>query len=67
MTRAFNNKTPLQKLSIVSAGAIMNLILAVVLFAIVGASQGYILPIIGEVVPNSASYEGWNASWRQNY
>jgi len=51
--RAFNNKTPLQKLSIVSAGAIMNLILAVVLFIIVGASEGYILPIIGEVVPNS--------------
>ncbi|MBW9159228.1 RIP metalloprotease RseP [Clostridium tagluense] len=51
--RAFNNKTPWQKLSIVSAGAIMNLILAVVLFAIVGAAEGYILPIIGGVVPNS--------------
>ncbi len=51
--RAFNNKTPWQKLSIVSAGAIMNLILAVVLFGIVGASEGYILPIIGEIVPNS--------------
>jgi regulator of sigma E protease len=51
--RAFNNKTPWQKLSIVSAGAIMNLILAVVLFAFVGASEGYILPIIGEVSPNS--------------
>ena len=53
--RAFNNKTAVQKLSIVSAGAIMNLILAVVLFAIVGSSQGKILPIIGEVVPNSAA------------
>jgi regulator of sigma E protease len=53
--RAFSNKTPWQKLSIVSAGAIMNLILAVVLFAIVGASQGNIspLPIIGEVVADS--------------
>ncbi len=51
--RAFNNKTPWQKLSIVSAGAIMNLVLAVVLFAIVGAAEGYILPIIGEVSPNS--------------
>ena len=50
--RSFTNKTPVQKLSIVSAGAIMNLILAVVLFAIVGASKGYILPIIGEVIPN---------------
>ncbi|MBZ9608285.1 RIP metalloprotease RseP [Clostridium estertheticum] len=51
--RSFTNKTPGQKLSIVSAGAIMNLILAVVLFAMVGASKGYILPIIGELVPNS--------------
>ena len=51
--RSFANKTPAQKLSIVSAGAIMNLILAVVLFIIVGASEGYILPIIGQVVPNS--------------
>jgi regulator of sigma E protease len=51
--RAFNNKTAWQKLSIVSAGAIMNLILAVVLFAIVGAVEGYVLPVIGEVVPNS--------------
>jgi len=51
--RSFTNKTPVQKLSIVSAGAIMNLILAVVLFAIVGAANGYVLPIIGQVVPNS--------------
>lgn len=51
--RAFNNKTAGQKLSIVSAGAIMNLILAVVLFAIVGAVEGYVLPVIGEVVPGS--------------
>lgn len=51
--RAFNNKTPGQKLSIVSAGAIMNFILAIVLFAIIGAVDGYISPVIGEVVPNS--------------
>ena len=51
--RSFTNKTALQKLSIVSAGAIMNLILAVVLFVIVGASEGYVLPIIGQIVPNS--------------
>lgn len=55
--RAFNNKTPWQKLSIVSAGAIMNLILAIVLFAMVGAAEGYIVPIIGEVVPNSPAMQ----------
>ncbi len=53
--RAFNNKTPLQKLSIVSAGAIMNFILAIVLFAIVGASQGKIIPVIGEIIPSGAA------------
>lgn len=53
--RSFTNKTPWQKLSIVSAGAIMNLILAVVLFAIVGASDGYLLPKINKIVPNSAA------------
>ncbi|MBU3159245.1 RIP metalloprotease RseP [Clostridium frigoris] len=51
--RSFTNKTPVQKLSIVSAGAIMNLILAVFLFAIVGGAKGYILPIVGKIVPNS--------------
>jgi len=53
--RAFNNKTAVQKLSIVSAGAIMNIILAVVLFAIIGASTGKIVPVIGEVVPSGAA------------
>lgn len=53
--RAFNKKTPGQKLSIVSAGAIMNLVLAVVLFAIVGASIGKISPIVGEVIPSGAA------------
>ena len=52
--RAFNNKTAWQKLSIVSAGAIMNLVLAVVLFTIVGAVEGgSVLPVVGEVVTNS--------------
>lgn len=53
--RAFNNKTALQKLSIVSAGAIMNIILAVVLFAIIGAMTGKIVPVVGEVVPSGAA------------
>ncbi|MBK5240914.1 RIP metalloprotease RseP [Clostridium sp.] len=51
--RSFACKTPWQKLSIVSAGAIMNIILAFVLFAIIGASLGNILPTVGKLVPNS--------------
>ena len=53
--RSFTNKTPLQKLSIVSAGAIMNLILAVVLFAIIGATIGKVVPVIGGLVPSGAA------------
>jgi len=53
--RSFANKTALQKLSIVSAGAIMNIILALVLFAIVGSATGKVVPIIGEIVPNGAA------------
>ena len=46
-------KLPAQKLSIVSAGAIMNLILAVVLFAIVGAAQGIYITNNRGSSPNS--------------
>ncbi|APC40921.1 RIP metalloprotease RseP [Clostridium estertheticum] len=53
--RSFTNKTPVQRLSIVSAGAIMNIVLAVVLFAIVGATIGKIVPVIGDIVPNGAA------------
>lgn len=48
--RAFNNKSPLRKLSIVSAGPIANLILAIVLFAIIGGIKGYNTPVIDKVI-----------------
>ncbi|MGH4119935.1 RIP metalloprotease RseP [Clostridium sp.] len=52
--RSLANKTPWQKLSIVSAGAIMNIILAFVLFSIIGASiGGDTMPTVGDLVPNS--------------
>lgn len=50
---AFNNKPPLQRLSIVIAGPIMNLILAIVLYSIVGSLGGFRLPVIDKTVPNS--------------
>lgn len=53
--RAFNNKSPLRKLSIVIAGPIMNLILAVVLFCIIGAASGIVLPKVNVVEPKSAA------------
>lgn len=50
--RAFNNKTPGRKLSIVAAGPIMNFLLAIILFGIVTSFRGYIVPVIDEVVSN---------------
>jgi len=50
--RAFNNKSPLRKLSIVIAGPIMNLILGIFLFAMIAANKGYLSPIIDSVIVN---------------
>ncbi|WPC40689.1 RIP metalloprotease RseP [Clostridium sp. JS66] len=50
--RAFNNKSPLRKLSVVLAGPVMNFILGIVLFAIIAAAKGYLSPIVDKVVPN---------------
>lgn len=56
-SRAFSNKTSFQKLTIVSAGPIMNLILAIILFAMVGGLQGHSTNIIDKVVENSPAME----------
>ncbi|MBC2578919.1 RIP metalloprotease RseP [Clostridium sp. DJ247] len=48
--RAFNNKSPLRKLSIVIAGPIMNLLLGVILFSILAAARGYTSPVVSEVI-----------------
>lgn len=50
--RAFNNKSPLRKLSVVLAGPVMNFILGIILFAIIAAAKGYLSPIVDKVVPN---------------
>ncbi|MFL0249857.1 RIP metalloprotease RseP [Clostridium neuense] len=51
--RAYNNKSPLRRLSIVSAGPIMNIILAVILYAIITGTSGYYSKRISSIVPNS--------------
>ncbi|MDF2502548.1 M50 family metallopeptidase [Clostridium sp.] len=50
---AFNNKLPIQRLSIVLAGPVMNIILAIVLYCIIGGFSGFSLPVINNTVPNS--------------
>jgi len=50
--RSFSSKTSVQKLSIIAAGPLMNLILAVLLFGIIG-SRGYPVPVVSELIKNS--------------
>jgi len=47
--RALSAKSPLQRLSIIAAGPIMNFIFAIFIFAIIG-SKGYSLPKVGELI-----------------
>ena len=51
--RAFSNKTSFQKLTIVAAGPIMNLIMAVIFFALVGGIRGHATNVIDTVVADS--------------
>ncbi|MCD2345973.1 MULTISPECIES: RIP metalloprotease RseP [Clostridium] len=51
--RAYNNKSPLRRLSIVSAGPIMNIILAAVLYALIAQATGFVSLRISAVSPKS--------------
>lgn len=48
--RSFSTKSPLQRLSIIAAGPIMNFILAIVLFSIY-STQGFALPVVSTLMP----------------
>jgi regulator of sigma E protease len=54
--RAFNRKPPLQRIAVVSAGPLANLLLAIVAywFLYMAGESGYV-PIIGEVEPDSVA------------
>lgn len=47
--RSFSSKRPIQKLSIIAAGPIMNFILAIVLFSIVAGLRGFAIPVVDKV------------------
>jgi len=55
--RAFSNKTSFQKLTIVSAGPIMNFIIAILFFSLVGGLQGHSTNIVDKIVENSPAME----------
>lgn len=51
--RSFSSKSPLRKLSIIIAGPLMNIIMAIIFFAITSRSIGYFTPKISKVIDNS--------------
>jgi regulator of sigma E protease len=53
---SFSNLSSARKLSIIAAGPFMNFVLAIVLFAILGSSQGYMTNKIKSVMPASPAY-----------
>lgn len=55
-SRAFSNKKPFQRLLIVAAGPIMNFILAIILFAIIGYASGIKIPIVSKLEINTPAY-----------
>ena len=55
--RAFSNKKPWQKLVILAAGAIMNMITALVILFAIYVIGGQTTKVIGDVTFNSPSYE----------
>ena len=55
--RALSNKSPLQRMSIMAAGAFMNVVLALICFAIYISQTGLVLNTIKEVVPNSPAQQ----------
>ncbi len=56
--RAFNSVSPLSRIAVVAAGAIMNFVLAIVVFSIVSFSLGSPTNIIGRVIPDSPAQYG---------
>lgn len=55
--RSFSSKSPLRRISVILAGAAMNILLALVLFGAVYSNSGFTLPVISSVTENSPALE----------
>lgn len=55
-TRSFSSKSPVRKLSIIAAGPIMNFLLAIVIFSIIGSIRGFYIPVVSKVDENLPAY-----------
>lgn len=56
--RAFNSVSPLARIAVVAAGAIMNFVLAIIVFSIVSFNLGEPTNIIGEIIADSPAQYG---------
>ena len=56
--RAFNRVSPIARIAVVAAGAIMNFILAIIVFSIVSFSLGEPTNIIGEIISDTPAQYG---------
>jgi regulator of sigma E protease len=52
-SRSFSSKSPERKLSIIAAGPLMNLITAILFFAIIASAKGFYVPVISSVEKGS--------------
>ncbi|NFT07129.1 MULTISPECIES: M50 family metallopeptidase [Clostridium] len=55
--RSFSEKSPLRRISIIIAGAVMNYILAIVIFACIAGKFGYKVPEVVNVLPDYPAIE----------
>ena len=55
--RSFSSKSPLRRISVLIAGVTMNVIFAIIAFAIIISNRGYTEPVISRLLDNSAAIE----------
>ena len=55
--RSFSSKSPLRRISVIIAGATMNIIFALVAFTLVFSNYGFALPVVDKVIENSPALE----------
>lgn len=55
--RSFSSKSPLRRISVILAGAFMNIIFAIVIFAVIFFNKGYSTQTVSKVVDNSPAIE----------
>lgn len=55
--RAFCNKTPLQRISIIIAGPLMNFLFALIIFAVITMNKGYVTNVVDGLIEGSPAEE----------